>query len=326
MRIQLRRAVFSVGRTDMNQNLRIHCLNQSGQRLILHLFVPLIAVLITTSVFSDEKVQRAELPKLTEMQLPSANELFQADDEDKEFDWVVLKAAVPEDRTVIVVNPIFPRPDTLKKMEDDYKLVEATKPQNAEEREKRVERLKELRNLVITLKGNLVSEYKLPVGNIDQIMLFDELMLLRADELLRTGEIRKAYELLLRVETAIPNWEKSVPRFEQLLMVESSLRAQAGDIYAALALLDEAAKRNINNPELRPRFGELVGPMISDAVAQDDFRKARYLISRVENIFPDHQIVVQFKGQLRKMATALLTEAAQQTQQRAEQGAAAADK
>lgn len=275
-----------------------------------------VAGLLISPATADEKVERTELPKLDQLELPSADDLLRADEDDKEFDWIVLKAAVPEDRTVIVVNPIEPRPDTLKKMEEEYKLVDSTKPQNAEEREQRVQRLKELRSLVVTLKGNLVSEYVLPVGQVDHIILFDDLMLRRVDELLKTGEIRKAYEILLRVENAIPNWEKSVPRFEQLLLVESTLRAQAGDIYAALALLDEAAKRNISNPELRPRFGELVGPMIADAVAQDDYRKARYLISRVEKVFPDHELVMQSNAQLKKMATDLLSEATQQSQQR----------
>ena len=131
-----------------------------------------------------------------------------------------------------------------------------------------------------------------PISQIDHIILFEELMLRRVDELLKEGDIRTAYELLLRVEKEIPAWELSKPRFENLLLVESGLRAGDGDIYAALALLDELANRNINNPELRPRFGEIVAPMIETAVADEDFRKARYLISRIERVFPGHETAV----------------------------------
>jgi ABC-type transport system substrate-binding protein len=284
--------------------------------MFLCLSVLVAAGLPRSSSFGDETVERGALPKLSDMKIPSADELIRADDEDKEFDWIVLQAPMPEDRTVIVVNPIYPRPDTLKKMDLEYKAVEASKPQNAEEREKRLNRLKELKRLLVTLPGDLVTEYALPVGQIDQILLFEDIVLLRVDELIKAGEIRKAYEMLLRVENEIPNWERSVPRFEQLLLVESRQRFEVGDAYAALALLDEVARRNINHPELRPRFNEIVGPMIADAIAREDFRKARYLIARVEKVIPDHELVAQSQGQLRKISGDLFAEATQQFQQR----------
>ena len=75
--------------------------------------------IVLGNAIADEKVDRTELPKLADMPIPTAEELFTADENDKEFDWIVLPAAAPEDRTVIVVNPIFPRPDTLKKMAEE---------------------------------------------------------------------------------------------------------------------------------------------------------------------------------------------------------------
>ena len=221
---------------------------------------------------ADEKIEKSELPKLTEMQLPTADELLRADDiNGKAFDWIVLKAPLEADRTVLVVSPLEIRPDTLKTMAETYVQVEATKPKNEEERNERTTRLKNLKQLIVKLPGNAVAEYALPLSTIDHIILFEELMLRRADELLKEGDIRKAYELLLRVEKEFPAWKLSKPRFESLLLVESGLRARDGDIYAALALLDELANRNINNPEVRPRFGEVVAPMIETAVAVEDF-------------------------------------------------------
>jgi ABC-type transport system substrate-binding protein len=250
------------------------------------------------------------------MAIPTAEELFVADENDKEFDWIVLPAAAPEDRTVIVVNPIFPRPDTLKKMAEEYKKLETSKPQNQKEREERVNRMKELQRLVVTLMGDQLTEYSLPMSAIDHILLFEDLMLLRVDELIKEGDIRKAYELLLSVEREIPNWEKSIPRFEQLLLAESTIRANAGETYAALALLDEAAARNLQNPELRPRFGQIVGPMIQDAMDKEDYRKARYLISRIEKVVPDHELIPQSKSRLQQLVVSLLETSEQHYQQR----------
>lgn len=263
---------------------------------------------------ADEKVEKSELPKLTDMKLPSAAELLKADDRNGQaFDWIVLTAPAESDRTVLVVSPLEIRPDTLKKMAETYAQVEASKPKTPEERTQRTARLESLKQLVVKLPGNAVAEYALPVSQIDHIILFEELMLRRVDELLKEGDIRTAYELLLRVEQEIPGWELSKPRLENLLLVESGLRAREGDTYAALALLDELANRNINNPDLRPRFGELVSPMIEAAVAEEDFSKARYLISRIERVYPGHETGVLWQTRMQKIAGALLADAQQKT-------------
>ena len=284
---------------------------------------PILAMLLSTSLlneataFGDEqKIQQAELPKLTDMQLPPADDLLKADEEDKEFDWVVLLNQAEAERRVIVVNPIFPRPDTLQALAEEYKQVDNSKPQNAEEREQRIIRLKELQRVLVTLPGNFVTEYELPVNQIDRIILFEDLMLQRVDQLLDAGEIRKAYEVLLRVENEVPGWENSVPRFERLMLIESTQRAQAGDTYAALALLDEVAERNINNPELRPRLGQIVSPMIEAAMSNEDFRRARYLIGRVRRVFPDHELLSQANDRMQKLAADVMNQASQKTQQK----------
>ncbi len=281
-------------------------------------------VLSGPAACGDEKVAKSELPKLTDMQLPTADELLRADDPNgKAFDWIVLNASLEADRVVLVVSPLETRPDTLKKMAETYDKIEVSKPKNDEERAERTMRLKNLKQLIVKLPGNAVAEYYLPISTINHIILFEEIMLRRVDELLKEGDIRTAYELLLRVEKEFPAWELSKPRFENLLLVESGLRARDGDIYAALALLDELANRNINNPELRPRFGEIAAPLIEIAVADKDFNKARYLISRIEKVFPGHETATLWQGRMRSMADSLLNDAKQQTSQH--EFAAAAD-
>lgn len=274
-----------------------------------------ILALITALLFclgshatADEKVTRTELPRLSELPIPEAEALLRADASDKEFDWVVIKAANENDRRVAVVNPLFPRPETLAKQEAEYKKLEASRPQNAKERETRANRLKSLKKLIFTLPGDL-TEYALPVEQVDQIMYFEDLMLLRVDKLLEINDFRTAYELLLRVETEIPGWDKSTPRFERLLMVEAAQRAQAGEIYAALAMLDEVHQRNNNNPELPDRMGAIVGPMIDAAIAAADFRKTRYLIGRIQKLFPQHPLVQATTNRLLQSSTTLLEQA-----------------
>jgi ABC-type transport system substrate-binding protein len=262
-------------------------------------------------VRADEtRVQQTELPKLIDLKIPSPDEIFRLDDEDKEFDWLVLKSATPEARQVVIVEPLFPRPDTLQKMADETAKLEASRPTTPEERERKTRRLQELRKLSIRLPGNL-KDYLIPVDQIDHIIFYEDMMLSNVDALTASGDLTRAYELLLRVENEIPGWEKSKPRFEQLLLTESAARAQKGEIYAALALLEELAQRNINHPELRPRFGDIVRPIVAEAVKAEDFRKARYLLKRVEGIFPDHEIVAELKNQLQQTTNRFLDDAAE---------------
>lgn len=253
----------------------------------------------------EDRPDRDVLPKLADMVLPSADELIAADNADKELDWIVIRP----DSSVIVCNPLYPRPDTLKKMDEERKQLESARPATDADRQARSKRLEQLSRLTITLPGDAVTEYRFPFAQIEQIILFEDLLLQRVDKLLESGEIRKAYDLLLIVEREIPQWEKSVPRFENLLLKESQLKAESGDIYAALALLDELAARNINHPELKPRFGRLVGAMIETAVQESDFPKARYLVSRIAAHFPDHESVVQWNRQFAALAAAELDKA-----------------
>ena len=156
---------------------------------------------------SNSEVEKSEWPKLTEMPLPTADELFRADEsKGKAFDWIVLKAPAEADRTVIVVSLLEDRPDTLKKIADAYAKLEASKPKYNDERRERTARLENLKKLSVKLPGNSVQECSLPISTIDHIILFEELMLRRADESLKGGDIRTAYELVLRVENRFPTW------------------------------------------------------------------------------------------------------------------------
>ncbi len=285
----------------------------SGRRLATALFLLLTAICRPSA--ADEKVDRPTLPKLTDMQLPSAEALLRADAEDKEFDWVVLKAPMEADRLVLVVVPIYPRPDTLKKMAEELKKVEASRPQNQKEREFRANRLKSLTRLLVKVPGDL-NDYGIPVDQIDQIIFFEDLMLQRVDLLLEAGDFRTAYELLLRVETEIPNWEKSTPRFERLLLVEAAERAKAGETYAALALLDEVTIRNKDSVQLPSELTRIVGPMIDDAIGKEDFRKVRYLLGRVQKISQSHELISGTQNRLQGESESLLTKAGVKTKER----------
>ena len=161
----------------------------------------------------------------------------------------MLKAPTEADRTVIVVSLLEDRPDTLKKIADAYAKLEASKPKYNDERRERTARLENLKKLSVKLPGNSVQEISLPISTIDHIILFEELMLRRADESLNGGDIRTAYELVLRVENRFPTWELSTPRFENLVRLKSFLRDTlgGGDFRSRMIKLESAASANQTN-------------------------------------------------------------------------------
>ncbi|MCA9056856.1 MAG: hypothetical protein KDA85_00095, partial [Planctomycetaceae bacterium] len=283
----------------------------------------LLAALLTPGSAVISIAQDIEqLPTLEEMQLPSEDELLKAYEDDKPFDWIVLK----ERNAVVVVAEVIPRPDPLEEIERRRQRIENSNPRNQAERIKRREELDRLEYLTVTLRDNAFDDFKIAVKHVEQVILFEDLMLQRADKLIEEGSVGNAYDMITMVQktSGFENWEKIPPRFEALLLAEARIRAQEGDAYAALALLDELSQRNREHPQLQERYGELLTPMVEMAVGDQDYGKARYLIGRLAKYFPQHVKVGEWRGQLQGKADALLQQGVQLTDGR--EFAAAAEK
>ncbi|MCA9066806.1 MAG: hypothetical protein KDA96_27250, partial [Planctomycetaceae bacterium] len=96
----------------------------------------LLAALLTPGSAVISIAQDIEqLPTLEEMQLPSEDELLKAYEDDKPFDWIVLK----ERNAVVVVAEVIPRPDPLEEIERRRQRIENSNPRNQAERIKRRE-------------------------------------------------------------------------------------------------------------------------------------------------------------------------------------------
>ena len=250
------------------------------------------------------------LPQLQQMTLPSAEELIQRYNDGRLFDWVVLG-----NDGVLVVKPLWPRPDTMQKRTAEIQALETSEPKTPEERIQRNQRREELRYVELELLDER-ELYRLPVGQVARVINFEELMLQRTDKLLQEGNIRTAYEMLRLVDQAAPGWDKAAERFESLLLREAELQQQAGNAYAALSLLDELAARNMNNSQLPQRFGEIVDRVLQETVGAEDYSQSRHLISRLTRYFPQHEIARRWTANLQQMSDALMHDAAALAQQR----------
>lgn len=248
-----------------------------------------------------------ERPTLEEKraQLPSFEELMQFADTEP-FDWLVLK-----DNTVIEVSPVYPRPNTLAKMDQERSELEKQKGGTRPERDARRNRLEQLRMVQVVLPDNQAVDFELPVSQVSQIISFEKIMLWRVDELLKQGAIAKAYQMLLVVDRSVPGWEESVPRFDGLLLSEANQKLEAKEPYAALALMDELAERNPDNEQLPIVMGRTIDELITKAVGDDNYQKAQYLISRLRKYFSDHNVVQKWTQQFQRLSDQKLAQARQ---------------
>lgn len=267
--------------------------------------ISLVAIVLTLSGVSALNAQERataepELPIFEDMKLPSARVLKNEDS----VDWIVLI-----DGRVLVTTPVYPRPDTLQKIQDEIKALDRARGGSAAERRARTERRKRLRNLTVTLPDDVSIDLYLPISQIDRIILHEELCLQRVDKLLEADEITQAYELLLHVEQREPGWEKAQPSFEKLLATEARLKVKNNDDSAALAILDELAGRNPDNADLREILAGIVDRRVAAAAESKRFDSARYFLSRLTRHFPQDPVAEQWSKRLLNRSNELLRQA-----------------
>lgn len=241
-------------------------------------------------------MQDDELPTLEEMkgQLPSFEELMDASTEGKENDWIVL-----QDDRVIVSMPVYPRPNTVRKIEEERQKLESQRGGSRLERDQRRNRLDQLRKLTVTLPENQAEDLLLPINRVKEVISFERQMLWRVDELLKDGDIARAYQMMLVVDQRLPGWDESTPRFDNLLVTEAQLKLKSREPYAALALMDELAQRNLANAELPQLMGDTIDELVSQAIDNENYSKGQYLLDRLARYFPQHTIVSKWTERLR---------------------------
>lgn len=266
-----------------------------------HIVLP-TALMILLCSFSTQADAQEQLPKLSEMQWPEFDTLMK----ERPFDWVVL-----QDESVLVTDAIWPRPDPWKSLQDEKAELEAKARKTKEDRE----RLVQLRYLDIVLLEDQSEDYRLPFTQVQRIISFPMLMLGRVERLLEAGDITKAYELLMEVDRIAPGWEKAKPQFDQLLLKEARLKVEAGNLPAALALLDELAVRNLQNPQLPVMLAELLNDRIQESIDNAEFPQARYYLNRFARHFPQHEFVVGWQQQMQNLMKQKLQQALELSQQ-----------
>jgi tetratricopeptide (TPR) repeat protein len=233
------------------------------------------------------------------MQLPDVETLLS----ETRRDWVVL-----QDGRVLVVEPVFPRPNTLAKIDAERDAI-LTDPKRRFSPEGR-ERLNALTKLSIFLPGKDAStEYQLSVTDVKEIIHHEDLMLQRADQLIDAGETRKAFELLFVVARRDPQWPGLEPRQIKLVAADASHQLDDGNGERALTFIESLYERKPVPDAADDLLDHAADLLIGSAVKAGDFRRARFELQRIRGIDPRHPAPDRWAGQLASLAGTLQAEA-----------------
>src|SRR5262245_58269967 len=185
------------------------------------------------------------LPTIDKMEIPSFQRLMKG----PPVDWIVMHS-----KKVLEVEPLYPRPGTMRDVEQ--KIAKMTRkvgapPESDVARRKRLA----LYYLPITLMEGEERDYRLHIKFIRDITYYEDLMLSRIDRLLDEKKVRQAWELLTALEERQEGWPGAASRKERLLFTEAQVRLDERQPQHALALLEALFERNREYNGLEAEFG-----------------------------------------------------------------------
>ncbi len=245
-----------------------------------------------------ESDELTDLPKFDTLTKPGFEELMKEDP----VDWILLNQ-----ERVLRVEPVVPRPRTVEQLTEQIKKGAPRTGQTESEAAKK-KRLG-LYQLPVTLLEGEDREYTLHIKHIKGILYHEDLMLEQIDALLSQASMRKAYELLAVLEERDAEWPGIAPRRERILFVDAQTKFTQNRPQHALSLIESLHERNPTYQGLTDLFGKVTDRLITDAVAVEDFRQARFFLRRGTRMFGTHPIVVSWTERLTEQARGLLQQA-----------------
>jgi hypothetical protein len=252
---------------------------------------------------ADEPADDAEeaLPKYTDMPLPAAEQLLQ----ESPVDWVRLKTD-----EVIVVAPIYPRPDPLGHIQRRIDELARQRPRTDEERDRRREEREKLNYLHIILPGDEEApEYRIETRRVQEIIHHEDLVLRRLDRLIADRNTKDAYSLLAHLERRAPKWQGILDRRNTLLFLEADIRRKAGKPEEALVYLEQLHDLQADFAGLTDALGEVVDELAAGAVTDGDFARGRHYLGRLNAVAPDHAVVRKWQADLQARTARLMADA-----------------
>lgn len=242
------------------------------------------------------------------------------------FDRVTLT-----DRTVLIVDPVSPRPlppfDPAKAKKQEKARPKGSKveiplegniglpgeptkfrtPQQEKAEEEQAD------ESVRTVKIHLLQEaevrdFIVKRTSIKTVEYFEDILLAEGDRLTMARDFAKAFECFLRVKSRNPDWPALDDHVNRLLFAEGSAALVGGDHERGLRLLRELLGRNRDFPGLLDQLASAYRGWISRALELGQYAKGRRYLHELEEMAPDHPLVRDMRDRYVARATKRIQE------------------
>ncbi|QDT97203.1 ABC transporter substrate-binding protein [Gimesia aquarii] len=261
-----------------------------------------------TDSTQTEEEEVTPLPKIEEMQVPSMDDLLKK----PPVDWIVL-----ENDRVLIVEPIYPRPNTLQQL--DAALKESyswPKPKSKEEIDEQRKMRAAFNFIQLTLIDEKESpEYQIQRKNVKQVVHHEDQILMRIDELLKSNQLRLAFELLLVLDRKHRDWPGFNQRQQRLLFLEAKDKQKLKQFEIAIAFIEDLHRRSPEYPGLSQLAGEVIDVLIKQSVKEGHFRKGHFFLKRLASMFPRQKIIAIWEESFLARSNTILNKADQQAKQ-----------
>lgn len=164
----------------------------------------------------------------------------------------------------------------------------------------------------VRLFDNLDQEYRIRWRDIEEITLFEEMLLTEAQQLVEAGKFNEAFDYLLRIKKIYPQLEGLEDTLQNFLYEEAKKYQSKQDYERAFVLLLQLESRNPSNPRLPVALGATTGKLVENYVAQENYPAARRMLNELASKFPEQQTVITWRGRLGDMAAKLVSTAREQ--------------
>lgn len=158
------------------------------------------------------------------------------------------------------------------------------------------------------------QEYRIRWRDIEEITLFEEMLLAEAQQLVAEKEFNAAFEYLLRIKKIYPQLEGLEDTLQDFLYEEAKKYQSQQAYERAFVLLLQLESRNPSNPRLPGAMGAATGKLVENYIAKVNYPAARRLLNELASRFPEQQTVVTWRGRLGDMAAELVASAREQLQ------------
>ncbi len=233
--------------------------------------------------------EEAPLPKLIDLPLPTPESLLR----ERPRDWVVLR-----NQDVLIVEPLFPRPNTLQIRKEQYEKIVKSKPSEIGP-ENRTKKMYEYERISLTLlEGGVDPDYLIETKHIEKVIYFEDLILQRVTKLLDERNVALAYDLLTVVERRQHDWPDLESQYQRCLLVQAELHQQAGRNETALVVIEQLHQLAPEYPNLSALLGKTAEALIDSAFQATDYRRARHFLAWISKLQPQHVIAMKWRENL----------------------------